>query len=82
MRTEYHISSDEMNAALLRARRLRSEYLADMALRAVRRVKQTISQPAAEHRKLAKAAIEPIAGAHSRNRSTPNPLMVRGLSVS
>ncbi|MEM7223279.1 MAG: hypothetical protein AAF495_09895 [Pseudomonadota bacterium] len=76
------ITQDEMNSVLQRARYERSKYMADMTKSACSRIHRACTQPDAEHRKLAKAAIAPLTAGHRHNRSSVNPLMVRGLAIS
>ena len=73
---------DELNAALMRARYERSKYMAEITKNAFHRIHRACTRPDAEHRKLAKAAIAPLTTGHRHNRSSVNPLMVRGLAIS
>ena len=77
-----HITSDEMNSTIMRARQERSVYMAIMAKTAGHRLHRACTKPAAEHRTLAKSAIAPLMAGHRHNRSSVNPLMLRGLAIS
>ncbi|MEM7223278.1 MAG: hypothetical protein AAF495_09890 [Pseudomonadota bacterium] len=75
-------TSDATNSAMMRARQARADALAAAAKTAKRRAQHAATRPAAEPRKLAKCAIKPIGDQNSRNRTTTNPLILRGLAIS
>ena len=75
-------TSDATNSAMMRARQARADALAAAANTAKRRAQHSATRPANEPERVAKCAIEPIGQEHSRNRTIPNPLVLRGLAIS
>ena len=77
-----HLTPDELSSSMIRARQLRSETIGEMVKVASQRLTRAVTHPAAEYRVLAKCAIAPLTAGHRHNRSSVNPLMVRGLAIS
>lgn len=82
MKRERYLHEDALNSAMVRARQERSEHVAELVKNGGRRLYRALTKPYAEHRKLAKVAIKPVMAGHRHNRSTVNPLVLRGLTIS
>ena len=82
MKRERYLHDDALNSAMVRARQERSEHLAQLVKNGGRRLHRAMTRPDAEHRKLAKVVIKPVMAGHRHNRSTVNPLILRGLAIS